>query len=279
MTPVLILLIASLGQVSDRVNPDQENSSDRAERLVFLTERAEEYQLFVHEDRAVRMTSQPVFRWSHPVAKLEDAALFLWMDEGRPVALGTTILHAELGLFTELQSVTSQSLRAIKNKETVWEPVGKGCQFSPVPKGPKPAETAAERLTQMKAIARRFEAQLTKAPPFYSEGSTWQLRLLPKQLARYGSPKEPSFDGAIFVFCHDTDPELILLLEASGEANEGAWFFAFAPLTGWEAKVKCDEKVVWSQPRLQSVNDPKLPYIKFGPYPVTTKTRSQEESK
>lgn len=279
MTPVLILLIASLGQISDRVNPNQENSSDRAERLAFLTERAEDYQLFVHGDRAVRMTSQPVFRWSHPVAKLEDAALFLWMDEERPVALGTMILHEELGLFTELQSVTSQSLKAVKFKDTVWEPAGKGCQFSPVPKGPKPAETAAERLTQMKTLSRRFEAQLTKAPPFYSEGSTWQLRLLPKQLVRYGGPTAAAIDGAIFVFCHDTDPELVLLLEASGEANEAAWHFAFAPLTGWEAKVKCDEKVVWSQPRLQSVNDPKLTYIKFGPDPVTTKTRSQEKSK
>ncbi|MBC8116336.1 MAG: hypothetical protein H7062_18260 [Candidatus Saccharimonas sp.] len=204
--------------------------------------------------------------------------MFLWMDEGQPVVLGTMILHSELGLFTELQSVTSKSLKAVKNRDTVWKPAQSGCQFSPVPNAPKPADTATERLTQMKTLSRRFGAELTKVPPFYSEGSTWQLRLLPKQLVRYGGSAGTAVDGAIFVFCHDTDPELILLLETGGEANEAAWFFAFAPLTGWEAKVKCDEKVVWSQPRLPSVNDPKLTYIKFGPDPVTTKTRLQEES-
>jgi len=275
MTPALILLIATLGQVAAQEGPAKEDVSGRAERLTYLTERATEFQLFVKGDQAIRMTPQPVFRWSHPIAKLEDAAVFLWMDDEEPVALGTMILHSELGLFSEFQSVSSESLKAVKKNVTVWEPAQKGCEFSPVPDAPKPAGAAAERLTQMKMLSRRFAVELTKGLPAYSEESTWQLRLLPKQLARFGGPKAAALDGAIFVFCHDTDPEVILLLKAS----DAAWEFACAPLTGWEAKVKCDGKVVWSQPRLNPVDDPKRSYIKFGPEPVRTKFGSQNQSK
>jgi hypothetical protein len=252
----------------------REDSNDRAQRLAFLTERASEYQLFVKGDQAVKMTAQPVFRWSHPIAKLDDAAVFLWMTDGEPVALGTMILHGELGLFSEFQSVSSGRVKAVKKDATVWEPT-KGCQFSTLPGAPKPAATAAERLTQMKALSRRFTMELTKGQPVYSEDSTWQLRLLPKQLARFGGSKRMPSDGALFVFCHDTDPEVVLLLRTS----DSEWEFACAPLTGWAAEAKCDERVVWSQERLNPVDDPKLPYIKFGPEPVTTKFPSLDGAK
>jgi hypothetical protein len=176
------------------------------------------------------------------------------------------ILHSELGLFSEFQAVSSENLKAVKKDVTVWKPQ-KGCEFAAVPKAPKPAATAGERLTQMKALSRRFAVELTKGLPVYSEDSTWQLRLLPKELARFGSPQDPASDGALFVFCHDTDPEIMLLIRTV----DSAWEFALAPLTGWAAKVKCDEALVWSQPRLTPVDDPKLPYIKFGPEPVARK--------
>jgi hypothetical protein len=275
MAPALILLMAAIGQAAEPEPPAKEDPIARAERLAFLTERAGEYRLFINGDQAVKMTAQPVFRWSHPIANLEDAALFLWMDDGQPVALGTMILHCELGLFSEFQSVTSAGLKAVKKNVTVWEPALKGCEFAAVPRAPEPADTAAERLTQMKALSRRFAVELTKGPPAYSEDSTWQLRLLPRQLARFGGSQGPARDGAIFVFCHDTDPEVVLLLKAS----DSAWEFAFAPLTGWAAQVKCDDEVVWSQPRLTPVDDPKLPYIKFGPEPVTKKFRPLDEPK
>lgn len=273
MTSLLCPAIATfllLGAVADEADGQaeaprtRENANGRAQRLAFLTERASEYRLFVNGDQAAKMTAQPVFRWSHPIARLDDAVVFLWTHDGQPVALGTMILHNELGLFSEFQSLSSRRVKAVKDEATVWQPA-QGCKFSTLSGAPKPADAAAERLAQMKELSRRYTVKLTKGQPVYSEDSTWQLRLLPKQLARFGGAKGSTDDGALFVFCHDTDPEVVLLLRS----RDGAWEAAFAPLTGWEAQVVCDEKVVWSQPRLTSVDDPQLPYIKFGPEPVT----------
>ena len=247
--------------------------ADREARLAFFKERAAEYHVVVGADRAARMTPQPVYRWSHPVGITADGGSFVWMDEERPVALGSVLVLRDGSYYGEFQSVTSERLKALRKGATVWEPSKPGCEFARVVNAPKPADTAAERLTQMKLLARRFSAELTKGPPTYSEGSIWRLRMLPKQLMRYGEPKAKAIDGALFAFCHDTDPEVILLLEANGEAGDVAWSFAFAPLCGWKATAKCDDKVVWSRPRLAATADPRQPYITFA------EPRLQEASK
>ena len=277
----LLLLLAMLPSADFVFSQGTSNAeADREARLAFFKERAAEYQVVVGVDRTARMTPQPVYRWSHPVGTTVDAAMFVWMDGDQPVTVGSIVIHRELGHYCELQSVTSQSLKGVKQKTTVWQPAKPGCEFAPIPNAPKPAETAAERLTQMKQLSRRFGAELTKDPPYYSAGSIWRLRLLPKQLVRYGGPKSTAIDGAIFVFCHDTDPEVLLLLEASGEKADLTWQFAFAPLTGWKATGTCDEKPVWSKPRLDQTVDSKHTYIRFfGLPPDETGTASPEKSK
>src|SRR5439155_572109 len=82
--------------------------------------------LVLGADRVARLTPQPLFRWSHPVGTTVDAALFVWMDGDQPVTLGSIVMHRELGHYCELQSVTAQSLKAVKLGTTVWEPAMTG---------------------------------------------------------------------------------------------------------------------------------------------------------
>ena len=271
---LLLSLLPSVDVVFAQTTPADD--SVREARLAFFQERIAEYRLVLEGDRVIHRTQQPVFRWSHPAGTTVDAAFYVWLDAERPAAFGCILIHRDLGHFAELQSVTAHPLKAVRSGSTVWEPVKKGCEFGLVPNAPKPADTAAERLTQMKMMARRFGAELIKGPPNYSEGSIWRLRLLPKQLLRYGGPQATAVDGALFAFCHDTDPEVLLMLEASGEKADLAWHFAFAPMTGWKATGTYDDKPVWSQPRLHPANDSKLPYISFGPYPLEAKLRMPE---
>ena len=262
----LLLLFANLLSLdSAHAHETPTEEPDRAARLVFLQELAAEYQLVIDGDRVARMSPHPVYRWCHPIGSTADGISFVWMDEEQPVVLGSMMILRDGTLSGEFQSLTSGPLKAVKKGVTIWEPAKPGGEFVRVPEAPKPADTATERLTQMKSLTRRFSAELTKRPPEYSEGSIWPLRLLPKQLVRYGGPQAAALDGAIFAFCHDTDPEILLSLEARGEKDDLAWYFAFGPLTSWKATGHCDNKIVWSQPPLASRNALKQPYITFIP--------------
>ena len=261
---MLILMAATLSTGSAFAQTTSNEESGRAERLAFLQELAVEYQLLVDGDRVVKMSPHPVYRWSHPVGTTADGISFVWMDGEQPVAIGSMLILRDGTLYGEFQSLTTGRLKAVRKGVTLWEPAKPGGEFLRVPDAPKPADSATERLTQMKSLARRFHAELTKRPPEYSEGSIWPLRLLPKQLVRYGGAKG-TLDGAIFAFCHDTDPEILLTLEARGEKNDVAWYFAFGPLTSWKATGHCDKQIVWSQPPLASRNAVKEPYITFIP--------------
>lgn len=276
----LIVLLANLLGVDSATSQDApKEEAVREARLAYLKERAAEYQLVVGADRVARM-SPPVYRWSHPVGITVDGASFVWMDEERPVALGSVLVLRDGTSYGEFLSLTSQRLRATKKGVAAWEPAKPGCDFVRVPNAPQPADSAAERMTQMKSLARRFSGELIKGPPHYQADSIWRLRMLPKQLIRYGDSQGRVVDGALFGFCHDTDVEMILVLEASGEKADLAWHFAFAPLCGWRGMGKCDDKPVWSQPQLAPMNASKQPYMVFIPTPsFRAETGLQEASK
>ena len=61
-------------------------------------------------------------------------------------------------------------------------------------------------------------------------------------------------DGVMFAMVHDTDPELIILVELrDGQANERpAYYYALAPMTSFELSVSMDGKTVWHKPLMTS---------------------------
>src|SRR5271156_2607058 len=85
----------------------------------------------------------------------------------------------------------------------LWHPAGPGIRSEPIPGAPRPAATAAERLRQMRALAREFKASVD-----LEKGGT-ELRLLSQPLFRY----ESKSDGALFAFVMATDPEALLVID------------------------------------------------------------------
>jgi hypothetical protein len=240
---------------------------ERADDLKRLTKIAAGYTLKLEKGGPAEMRHEPAFRWSNPPAATKDAAVFFWMADDRPVAIGTMIWYPKVGFVHEFQSLALEPLTAERGGEKVWKPATPGIEFTPLADAPRPEATEAKRLIQMKTLAARFRTEVVKGPPAFPEGSVWQLRLLPKPLIRYGSPDRLARDGALFAYCQDTDPDVFLLLEVRGDGNDAAWHYAMGPMTGWEATGWCGEKLVWSQKHLNGASDPKLPYFVTGPFP------------
>jgi hypothetical protein len=250
-----------------QVSPEQKQ---RAEDLAVLTDTAGRSTVTLPNGGRAALWREPAYRWSNSVGTsigrhVKDAALFFWMAEERPIAVTTVVWYSELGLYQEFLSLAAGPLTASRGPNAIWAPAQAGVTFTPVPDAPSPANNAAGRLSQMKALARRFQGEVVKGPPTYPEGSIWQLRLLPTPLVRYGAPEKPVGDGAVFVLCQDSDPEACLMLEVRGDDERTAWNFAMAPLTSRELKISYDDNVMWSKPLIRPASDPKRPYYVLGP--------------
>lgn len=251
--------------------PPKRNNEQRAEALAVLEKAAGGFALKRENGDALTLRREPVYRWTNAIAaaigrEVKDAAVFVWVADDRPAAIGSVIWYSKIGLYHEFQSLQSEPITAEREGKKIWAPAQSGLEFKPLPGTPRPAATQAARLVQMRAIAGRFRAEVIKGPPSFPKDSVWQLRLLPTPLLRYGNPSCPVRDGAIFAFCQDTDPDAFLMLEARPVGDELQWCFAMGPLASRETKAWYDNALVWSKPLIAPPTDPKRPYFVAGPF-------------
>jgi hypothetical protein len=213
----------------------------------------------------VEIRPEPLQRWSDPTREFGDASLWVWGTTGRPIAALAVELysadrtkserwaHEFVSLSTgpvEVERVERTEYHLTTNAPRIegtlrWAPKGPGIAFVEIPGAPAPAAVEVDRLRQLKALASRFSAR-----EFYDRTrQTYVLRLLPHPVLRYADPNNNLVDGAVFLFAHGTNPEVILLIEAQGgEPGSATWHYALAPLSRAELTVRLDQKDVWTRP-------------------------------
>jgi hypothetical protein len=171
--------------------------------------------------------------------------------------------HKLLGV--AFHSLGDRPLRAERAGKVVWAPVRGGVEMKPVPDAPAPAESAAGRLRQLRALAEEFSATHTYPPQYI----TRELRLLPKPLHRYASPQRGVIDGALFAFAIGTDPEVFMILEARPDKQgRPQWQFGFTRDTFTAARATHKGHEVWSVQELplephSKFYDPREPYMEL----------------
>ena len=123
-----------------------------------------------------------------------------------------------------------------------------------IPGAPKPAATPAERLRQMRALAR--------VPCVFqrSQGQS-ELRLLPKPLYRYDTKSPDLLDGALFAFVVTTDPEVLLMIEARPEDGTSVWQYGFARMSMVNLRAEHKDQTVWSAEWVYDLEAPNKPYV------------------
>jgi hypothetical protein len=217
-------------------------------------ERVEELQLkFADPDSntVIEPLSDPILKYGDPTRDNDHGSLWLWGSEGRP--------HAVLDLFRGTDSawvyvftlLSGESITARRGDQELWQPRDGDFTLKSLDVTP-PADNAAQRLRQLRSLARRFTAH-----EFW--GSRYELRLLSSPLHRYADPDAGIIDGALFAFANGTNPEVILLLEAQSEGSTQRWAYALARMADAELHVHWDGVEVWTVPRAFP-GDPAAPY-------------------
>jgi hypothetical protein len=243
---LVALPVAALPSLAAQPAPadgKDDTSSIQNERRAAMKRMAARYEIAAGKDGATKLqlTEEPVLRWSNPERNSGDGCLYLFTDKGRPQAALTIYLTEDRKAWNhEFQSLAESELVAKKGQAVVWAPDKPGVEFKPVPDAPAPAETAAGRLVQMRALADRFTATVT------FRGDKSALRRLAAPVYRHGDPKREPVDGAVFAYVQATDPEVLLLVEARAGRGAPQWHYALARQTMWVVEVQYDGRQVWT---------------------------------
>ncbi len=245
---------------------DDVESNPRAQHLfeVFATKARSLAITPQDDDKAYEVMEPPLFRFATEGTVF--GSVYAWKDaEHRLAAIGTIGVIPINNLdvqFVEMHLLRPKPIEPLTIEGTppkVWQPDVSAMQLRPVDNALPVAASARLRMTHMRAIARRFSAEMS------SDGQHNQLRLLPQPLYRYPD-STVTRDGALFAFVWDkgTDPEVVLRLEATDNSDgEVGWHYQPVRFTWREVKLQLDRAEVWHVDELLDRDSPqqKTPYI------------------
>lgn len=236
----LWLLMASIAAATLADEPEKPATTDPLREV--YREDAEKCAFSTADGESLKLVNEPIMRWTNDGDWSGD--VFVWTHKGRPELIGCLLSGPGAGnlryIWHEFHLLAEKPIApaTIQNGRR-WEPA-EGLKLEPAPDAPQPAQSASARLVQMRSIARSFT-------PYMAAESTWELRLLPQPLLRYGEAESDAIDGALFAYVwpKGTDPEFILLLECRRTDRETAWYYAPVRFSNRALWLKHGEKEVW----------------------------------
>lgn len=273
MTATLLPLTIALSLLSQSPPAAAPEDGSHEDRLRYLKDKASRLTLIDESTkRPLTLTEEPVLRFSNPERDRGtwDGATFLWLDGKRPVsAVSFGLRRPNNEVFFEFTSLTKAPLVCERGQTKLWSPPTGALLAQPIADAPPPADNAAGRLLQMRTIARRFSATC-----IYKEDSSSQLRLLPQPLYRFDDKKQEVLDGAVFAMVVSNDPEVLLLIEASGAAVsvQPPWRYSVGRMSSQQQIVRFDDKEIVSFPPFYKMPSAER---KTGPYTETFQGRYQ----
>lgn len=198
---------------------------------------AVEYAMFLDEAQEIplELEKNPIFKWQSVTNQGQLGAIFVWMRDGRPEVMGSMFSQVEKDkrvIVHEFHTLSDKvlTIRSPKDLLRKWKPRGT-LPINPLAGAPAVAATPAQRMFQMRTLARDFSAY-TK-----HQDERIELRLAPQPMIRYQPTRSDVLDGALFAFLSSasgTDPEFILQIEArklDPDSTNWTWTYGIVRFT------------------------------------------------
>jgi hypothetical protein len=242
---------AQLTQTDDA--PKNQNMASGLDEMRKLAETIKAFAKTENGTQRMELVQNPLLRFNDAARSFPDGTLWAWGRVGRPAALLCIALYTPTAGVPEwnheFTSLSAATLTAEGSAGQKWSPQKPGLTMQVLPDATTPADTSANRLRQMKELARRFSAFEILRP----QGQRYELRLLTSPVHQYAHPDSGLIDGTIFIFAYGTNPEVALLIEAERTAPSlPVWRYGLAPISAADLFVNLNDREVWSQPQLQT---------------------------
>ncbi len=246
---IFALSLPAFAQQIIAAESDEAVASDEARQA--LTAQASEYELRV-DGKPCEFRQQPLLSWSNPARRGEDGLVFLWSLDEKPVAIGTCFTYVYDGQTRRKHAFAALSNEPVTNQHRgrmVWQPNKDALKFHSLGNNPVVGSTAAQRTTQLRQLARRFQVTLT-----LKDGRTEQCRLVPQPLHRFDADGNTGQCGAIFSFAVGTDPETLLMIQRRLDpTGTPAWHYAFVRFTYYPLEGFLDGESIWNPDELENM--------------------------
>lgn len=204
------------------------------------------------EDQAFDLKPEPILRRQQNTVGNSLGYTYLWLDKsGRPAALCDVFYFKNFQenrhMMNEWHALADEPLTvqgpgAKDVMRTFMRSPGAGIDWRAFPETEPPGKTAAARKTQMGRLSKRFSAWL-----FSSTGERHDLRLLTTPIFTYEAKDSKDFlGGAIYALCVETDPEIMIVLEARQGKERMEWQYAPFATSIERLFLKLDDTEAWS---------------------------------
>ncbi|AMV20853.1 hypothetical protein [Planctomyces sp. SH-PL14] len=261
-------LLLLFGLAAPTVRADDPQDPDREARYQYVVDKFAEWSLSRDEagtaspPKPLKNQLAPLLRYTNPSGGLvKDGTLFVWRDGIRPIAACSFSIRGPEdpdAVFFEMTSLVGTPLRCERRGQARWTPKRSGLLDQAVPETGVPEDRPVARLTTMRNIARRFEAE-----NFLRDGKPNALRLMPQPIDRYQDEAAGLLDAGMFAFVEANDPEILLLIEArKGADGEKSWRYTVARMTSRQLEVRLDGKQIFTAANFwQNPKSPDDPYL------------------
>jgi hypothetical protein len=209
----------------------------------------------------LELSQQPVLRFGDIPRDNDKGSVWIWTQSGRPQAVMELYRAADSRSWVHvIHSLSADALEGdFGGQAPRWRPPARAVTWNTFMAAQTPADRPAGRARQIKDLAQRFSAHEFWDP----NNSRFELRLLIQPVHKYSEPDSGLLDGALFLVCHETNPEVALLLEAVQEKAGAKFRYALARLGHAELHVAFDGKEVWRQERVATTRPDEVYWLLF----------------
>ena len=235
--------------------PAEKQKADKAvidHWLAVAKKYATEYEIAPADDRKAlfKLVPEPVFRHTQSVRGDDIGALHVWVEkDGRPAVIGVMFAWSPNATsrrsHVEFHSLHAAPIAAKFRNRELWQSGTPGLEWNDFPADtPAPAATPARRRSQIRQLARRFEAHTID-----NAQKRWELRQVATPIFEYAVDAADTLGGALFAFCQGTDTELLLVIEARKVDSRPQFRYAYASFTDYDVFLKMGDQPVVQAPK------------------------------
>jgi hypothetical protein len=195
-------------------------------------------------DEKVEFSAEPLLRYNDLARNISDASVWALGPKGRPRALLVVEVYwKEQFVHYEFTSA-AEPPRSVRGKGFEWTPQANTLTWLKIPDETPPHANQSIRRRQIKQAAERFTASEDW------QGQTSQLRMMPRPLLEYEDKEKGVIEGAVFVWAHGTNVEILMYLEGR-QGADGAkyWACGFRRVSGADLHVDYNGHDFWDNVR------------------------------